>query len=128
MEFSGSLSLENNGGFASVRSLPKELAMNEGDSLVTRIRGDGRQYTLNLYVPSGRNAFSYRVTIETQKDQWMEVHVPLDQFVATSFGRTVRNAGPVDPRQVNSIGFLIGDKKVGPFRLEVDWIRIEPQS
>ena len=125
LEFFGALSLENNGGFASVRSRARKLGLQEGDSLVTRVRGDGRRYTLNLYVPSRRMAFSYRVEFQTKKDKWIEVRVPLKDFVATSFGRMIKNSSPVNPQQVNSVGFLLGDKKAGPFKLEVDWIKAE---
>lgn len=125
MEFFGTLSLENNGGFASVRSRTRKLELQEGDSLVARVKGDGRRYTFNLYVPSRRIAYSYRFEFDTKKDQWIEVRVPLKKFVATSFGRIVSNAGPVNPEQVTSIGFLLGDKKAGPFKLEIDWIKAE---
>ena len=40
-----------------------------------------------------------------------EARIPLDRFEATSFGRLLRNAGPVDPKEVNALGFLLGDKK-----------------
>ena len=125
MEFYGTLSLENNGGFASVRSQARRLGLQEGESLVTRVRGDGRRYTLNLYVPTRRMAFSYRVEFQSKKDEWIELRVPLKDFAATSFGRVVNNAGPVNPQKVSSIGFLLGDKKAGPFKLEVDWIKAE---
>lgn len=123
LEFYGILSLENNGGFASVRSKPRNLKLQKGDTILARVKGDGRQYTLNLYVTQQRVAFSYRVTFQTEKGKWIELRVPLQNFVATSFGRVVTNAGPVNPKQVNSIGFLLGDKKAGPFKLEVDWIK-----
>ncbi len=42
LEFYGTLSLENNGGFASVRSRPRALGLQAGDTLVARVRGDGR--------------------------------------------------------------------------------------
>jgi monofunctional biosynthetic peptidoglycan transglycosylase len=125
MEFFGKLSLENNGGFASVRTKAKKLGLEKGDTLVVKVRGDGREYTLNLYVPRASVAYSYRTTVETKKDEWIEVKLPLDKFEATSFGRPVRDAGPVDPKEVNSIGFLLGDKKAGPFKLEVEWIKTE---
>lgn len=120
MEFFGTLSLENNGGFASVRSRPRQLDLRDSDTIVARVKGDGRRYTLNLYVPSRRMAYSYRVAFDTKKNQWTEIRVPLKKFVATSFGRIVGNAGPVNPQQVNSIGFLLGDKNPGPFKLEID--------
>jgi hypothetical protein len=123
LEFFGVLSLENNGGFASVRSRPRPLGLAAEDRVAVRLRGDGREYTLNLYVPTSRVAFSYRVPIQTKADEWMEIAIPLKDFQATSFGRPVPSAGPVDAPQVNSLGFLLGDKKPGKFRLEVAWIR-----
>ncbi len=37
----------------------------------------------------------------------------------------VKDAGPVDPAEVNALGFLLGDKKAGPFKLEVEWIKVD---
>lgn len=125
MVFFGNLSLENNGGFASVRSLPRNLGLGNGNTLVARVKGDGRRYTMNLHVAGRQTAFSYRVAFDTPQGTWIDVRVPIDRFVATSFGRTVLNAGPVNPQQVNAIGFLLGDKRAGPFRLEVESVRVE---
>ncbi len=125
MEFFGTLSLANNGGFASVRSKAKKLDLEKGDTLVVKVRGDGREYTLNLYPNRSRTAFSYRATVPTTKDEWIEVKVRLDEFEATSFGRLVREAGAVKPEEISSVGFLLGDKKAGPFKLEVESIKVE---
>ena len=124
LEFYGTLSLENNGGFASVRSKAKKLGLKKGDVLMARVRGDGRKYSMNLYVPRPLIAFSYRATVKTKKDEWIEVRLPLEKFEATSFGRVVKDAGPVNPAEVNALGFLLGDKKAGLFRLEVEWIKV----
>jgi NADH dehydrogenase [ubiquinone] 1 alpha subcomplex assembly factor 1 len=124
LEFYGTLSLENNGGFASVRTKAKKLGLEKGDALVVRVRGDGREYSMNLHVPRPLVAFSYRATVQTKKGEWIEVKLPLDKFVATSFGRPVRDAGPVDPHEVNGLGFLLGDKKAGPFKLEVECVKM----
>ena len=123
LEFFGTLSLENNGGFASVRSRSTKLDLKEGDTLVVRLRGDGRKYNFNLYVPRRSTAFSYRADFETKKDEWIEVEIPLEKFVATSFGQVVRNQ-PLDPSEVTGIGIVLGDKKAGAFKLEVEWIKI----
>jgi monofunctional biosynthetic peptidoglycan transglycosylase len=124
LEFYGTLSLENNGGFASVRSKAKKLGLEKGDVLVARVRGDGREYSMNLYVPRPLIAFSYRATVKTKKDEWVEVKLPLDKFEATSFGKVVKDAGPVDPAEGNGLGFLLADKKAGPFKLEVEWVKV----
>jgi monofunctional biosynthetic peptidoglycan transglycosylase len=124
LEFYGTLSLENNGGFTSVRSRPRTLGLHTGDTLVARVRGDGREYQLNLYTPRQRMAFSYRAPLKTRSGRWIEVAIPLDRFEATSFGRVLPGVGPVDPRSVTSIGFLLADQEPGPFVVEVAWIKV----
>ena len=125
MEFFGTLSLANNGGFASVRSKARKLELEKGDTLVAKLKGDGREYTLNLYPNRSRTAFAYRATVQTEKDEWIEIRVPLDEFEATSFGRVVREAGAVKPEEITSVGLFLGDKKAGPFKMEVEWIKVE---
>jgi NADH dehydrogenase [ubiquinone] 1 alpha subcomplex assembly factor 1 len=125
MEFFGTLSLANNGGFASVRTKAKKLDLEEGDTLVAKVRGDGREYMLNLYPNKQRVAYSYRATVQTKKDEWIEVKIPLDKFEATSFGQMVKNAGAVKPAEINALGFMLGDKKAGPFKMEIEWIKVE---
>jgi monofunctional biosynthetic peptidoglycan transglycosylase len=128
MEFFGTLSLENNGGFASGRSRSEPLGLDDDDVIVVRVRGDGRQYYLNAQVPSLRVAFSYRAAFDTEAGQWQQVAVPVKSLQATWFGRTLKGADPVDAEKVNSLGFLLADKKPGPFRLEVDWIKVRSAS
>jgi monofunctional biosynthetic peptidoglycan transglycosylase len=125
MEFFGTLSLANNGGFASVRTKAKQLSLEEGDTLVTTVRGDGREYMLNLYPNKQRVAYSYRAKLPTEKDEWIEVRIPLDAFEATSFGRVVTNGGAVKPAEISALGFMLGDKKAGPFKLEIESIKVE---
>ena len=125
LEFSGTLSLENNGGFASVRTKATDLDIEAGDTLVVRVKGDGREYVLNLYTKSRRMAFSYRAPLPTTKDEWTEVRVPLEDFIPTAFGRRVQGMGPVGPDQINGLGFMLSDKKPGKFRMQVEWVRVE---
>lgn len=130
LRFTGVLSLENNGGFASVRSKPTgplpggSLGLDAGETIVLRVKGDGRRYTFNLYTPDRRTAFSYQMDFDTVAGQWIDVRLPVDQFVAHSFGRPVANMKLV-PNQVHSLGVLIGDKKPGAFELLVDSITVQ---
>ena len=65
-EFFGTLSLENNGGFASVRSRRSNLGLKPDDALLIRLRCDGREYLLNLNLPTLQIAYSYRAAIPTK--------------------------------------------------------------
>jgi len=122
--FSGTLSLKNNGGFASIRSRPGDCGIEPGDCLITRVKGDGRSYILNLYTKSRRMAFSYRAPLPTTQDTWIDISVPIADFVPTSFGRTVNGLGPVDPTQIVAVGFMLSDKQPGPFQLEIESVSI----
>ncbi len=122
---------------SSVRGRTAEASRNEGgqrrstsisDTLVARVRGDGREYQLNLYTSARGRAFSYRAPMQTRKGEWVEARIPLDRFEATSFGQVIRSAGPVAPGSVTSVGFLLSEKTPGPFSLEVESITIERQG
>jgi len=63
--------------------------------------------------------------VQTKKDEWIEIKVPLDKFEATSFGRVVKDAGAVKPEEVNALGFMLSDKKAGPFKMEIESIKVE---
>jgi len=124
LEFFGTLSLENNGGFASVRTKPADRDIKTGDTLVVRVKGDGREYVVNIYTKSRRVAFSYRAPLPTTKDEWSEVSVPLADFIPTAFGRRVQGMGPVEPDQINGVGFMLSDKQAGKFQVQVEWVKV----
>jgi NADH dehydrogenase [ubiquinone] 1 alpha subcomplex assembly factor 1 len=128
LEFSGNLSLENNGGFASVRSKAVKLDLDKYEGVVLRVRGDGRPFYFNLHVPTAMPAFSHRAKFDTKKNEWQEVRIPWKDFRATAFGRELEKESSLDPSKVNAIGFLIADKKAGPFKLEVEWIKGIPKA
>ena len=123
MVFSGTLSLENRGGFSSIRTRPRRTDLSTYDHLVVRVRGDGRTYWLTVSTNVGIPAGSYRVLIETTAGEWKTVRAPFSEFRATSFGRVLPAFVPLDRSKVESVGFLLSDKKAGPFRLEVDSIK-----
>ncbi|MEM9644563.1 MAG: CIA30 family protein [Planctomycetota bacterium] len=122
LEFFGTLSLENNGGFASVRARSARLPLRNEDFIVLRVRGDGREYSLNLYTQSNLGGYSYRQSFRTRNNEWTEVTLPVGRFFATWRGRTYPNER-LDPSRVSGLGIFLGDKRPGPFKLEIESIR-----
>jgi len=123
LEFFGSISLENNGGFASIRSRRADMNLSSFDGLLVRVRGDGKRYDFNLRTNVRIMAGSYRTKFETNADAWQEIYLPFSAFVPTSFGRVRNDLPALDPCKIRSFGLLISDKQAGSFALEVDWIR-----
>lgn len=128
LEFFGTLSLENNGGFASVRSKTSIMDLSSYDGLVFRIRGDGRSYYLNIRVPTEQIAFSYRASFTTKAGKWIEVKIPFADLKATAFGKVLEQGEPLNPGNVEAVGFLLADKQAGPFKLEIAWIKGSPKT
>jgi monofunctional biosynthetic peptidoglycan transglycosylase len=119
------VSLENNGGFASIRSRPGGHDLSGHKGILIRIRGDGKRYACNIRTDFKIMAGSYQQRFETKKNEWQEIALPFRDFVATSFGQVMRDAPKLDTAKIRSFGFTISDKQAGPFRLEVDSIRAD---
>ena len=121
--FRGELSLENYGGFASVRSLPARLDLADGDAFVIRVRGDGRRYRFTARTDRTFDSPIYQASFPTKPGEWTELRLPMKNFVPTFRGRVLSGEPLLDPAKVTSVGFLISDKQAGPFQLEVAWIK-----
>jgi monofunctional biosynthetic peptidoglycan transglycosylase len=122
LEFTGLVSLENNGGFASIRSRPSKRDLSEFEGLLLRVRGDGKRYACNIRTDYEIVAGSYQQRFETSKEEWQEIPLRFQDFAARAFGQALRDAPNLDAAMIRSLGFTIADKQAGPFKLEVDWI------
>ena len=121
--FEGVVSLENNGGFASLRSRPAAHDLEGYDGLVLRVRGDGKTYGVRLRTESRFDGVSYQVKLATEAGRWIEARLPFAAFRPGFRGREVRGYPALDPGAIRTFGLIISDKQEGPFRLEIDWIR-----
>lgn len=121
-QFTGVVSLENNGGFASIRTLVDSNDFKEYEGIKIRVRGDGQSYSLRLRTDGRLDGVSFRASFDTKKDEWVDVSFPFNTFVPGFRGRTLRNVGPIDPATISQMGLLISDKQTGPFKLQIDWI------
>jgi NADH dehydrogenase [ubiquinone] 1 alpha subcomplex assembly factor 1 len=121
LNFNGSLSLENNGGFASMRSgTLRGLDLSTNTGLTVRVRGDGRTYALNINSQASWN-IQYRGEFKTKPGTWLEFRLPFKDLKPTYFGNTL--PGPkIDASKLEYIGFFLADKQPGAFKLEVDRI------
>jgi monofunctional biosynthetic peptidoglycan transglycosylase len=121
--FSGVVSLENNGGFASVRSSPARQNLTGLDAFLVRVCGDGLRYKFTVRTETGFDTPVYQLTFTTKRGEWEELRLPFKDFVPTFRGRVLSDVPPLNPAKVSSLGVLISDKQEGPFRLEMAWIK-----
>lgn len=126
LEFSGKLSLQNNGGFSSVRTAGRDFDLRGVFAVVIRARGDGRRYQLRLAANARYRGMtvSYGAGFDTTAGEWTEVSVPLASLEPTVRGSSLQGP-PLDVSQVREIGLLIADQREEAFALAVDWIAVE---
>lgn len=115
--FTGELSLENNGGFSSVRRLVGQ-DLTGVSRVRLEVRGDGRDYQFRIRHNDRFDGVAWRAMFSTS-DQWRQVEIALDDFIPVFRGRTVRDAGPVEASRIEQIGFLLADKNPGRFELQI---------
>jgi hypothetical protein len=126
--FRGTVSLENNGGFASVRSSSVLQNLAGHEALIVRVRGDGRRYKFTVRTESSFDTPIYQCAFTTKRGEWEEHRLLFKDFVPTFRGRLLTDVPPLNPAKVSTVGFLIADKQAGPFRLEVAAIRAASQA
>jgi NADH dehydrogenase [ubiquinone] 1 alpha subcomplex assembly factor 1 len=119
--FSGKVSLENNGGFSSLRYRFEQIKTHENSQIVIRLKGDGKPYQFR--VKNNRNTYySYTTTFKTTGD-WENITINLKDMYPTFRGRTL-NMPHFNENSIEEMVFLIGNKKNESFELVLDRIDI----
>jgi len=121
--FQGRVSLEDGGGFASVRAEVEWPDLSRWSGLTLTVRGDGHRFRLRLWVERGMDRVSWQAGFGTRAGEWMEVMLPFPLFAATIRGRPVPGAPPLDLAHLQQVGLMVADRQEGEFRLELRSIR-----
>ncbi|GAC32734.1 NADH:ubiquinone oxidoreductase complex I intermediate-associated protein 30 [Paraglaciecola polaris LMG 21857] len=123
--FSGHVSLDNNGGFASVnrRVFVSNVALES--ELTIRVMGDGKRYQLRLKSGVQKGCPSYSAGFTTQANVWQTFRFKLNEFKATLRGKRVPDAPKLNWLDVQQLGFFISDRQEGEFCLLIDSISLD---
>lgn len=102
--FSGIVSTDNNGGFASVRSRnfaqPWDLSAYQGIKL--RVKGDGQRYKFITRCEGRWDGISYCYSFDTLAQVWMTIDIPFTDLIPVFRAKTVKDAGKFDSTKVYS--------------------------
>lgn len=119
LHFFGQLSLQNNGGFASIRRFEAQPLWSNEQPLQIKVKGDGRRYQFRLRSSLAFDGIAYVTEFTTQNNVEQIFSFPLDAFEPRWRGRIVSNAPPLSFTDVNQLGFMLADKQPGAFALVV---------
>ena len=122
--FDGTLSLENNGGFSSMRMRGKQWDLGGWKGVLVTVKGDGRTYGFRATTDQRYrwSAVSFTADFKTTKGDWTTVKVPFSAMKASWRGRKLDRE--FDPAKVSGLGIILADKKQGAFKLEIKSISV----
>ncbi|BBX67461.1 hypothetical protein MPSYJ_09220 [Mycolicibacterium psychrotolerans] len=123
--FSGVLSLENNGGFASARS-PRDPDVGQratgATSLRVRAVGDGKTYVLKAGDAGQPWSYIQRFTTEAGVQRTYDLPVAGFQPVGMRFDPAPDAPPTLDPSRIDQVSVYILDKQQGPFEITISGI------
>lgn len=120
--FSGNLSLENNGGFASARS-PQDPEIGRRATGATSLRvhavGDGKTYLVKVGIAGQPWSYAQRFPTEAAVPRVYEL--PIEGFEPVGMRLDPAPEAPqsLEPSGINQVSVYILDKQQGPFELTI---------
>jgi hypothetical protein len=120
--FSGHVSLENNGGFASIQLNTRIQLAKEHKYIVLRIKGDGKAYEFRM--KSEISQYESYVHSFATSGEWQTIKLPISEFYPQFRGRRL-NSPNFNFNTIEQVSFLIANKQEEDFKLCIDRIDIE---
>jgi hypothetical protein len=121
-EFYGRVSLENNGGFSSLRHRFSSMEVKGFREVVLKVRGDGKKYQFRVKDKTS-NYHSFIASFQTN-GEWQTIKIILSEMYPAFRGRNL-SIGNFSSESIEEIAFLIGNKTAENFKLEIDKIHLQ---
>ena len=119
--FSGNVSLENNGGFSSIKYRFNKKTLNKNSKINLKIKGDGKPYQFRLKSKSS-DKYSYISHFNTGVD-WEMIKIDVNSMYPSYRGKQLNL--PNDKINIfEEVSIFIGNKRNETFILEIDNIKI----
>eukprot|EP01133_Synstelium_polycarpum_P013892 gene13892-16388_t len=68
----------------------------------------------------------YKATFATTPDRWEVIEVPFTDFFRVTKGQVAMDFREFSMDDIDRIGFIMSERKDGPFELKVDYIKLIP--
>jgi len=121
--FKGTLSLKNNGGFASIRSSKGKFDLSKYTTVKIKYRSAGRNFSLRFADSEIYFRPNYKHNFGSSSREWEIAELKMSDFKEYTMGRLSGATVSKDKLEnVIRIGIILSDKKEGPFEIEIDYI------
>lgn len=120
-QFSGHVSLKNNGGFASARRLVSLKGIEKYSHLRLRVKGDGSAYQFRIKSNASDDHF-FNYPFKTT-GHWQVLEVPLNEMFPIYRGRKL-DMSNFSASHIEEIRFMIANQKEEDFEILIDKIEL----
>ncbi len=120
--FEGKISLENNGGFSSLRYTFDREKIAGYKKVHIHLKGDKKRYQFRVK-SNGREKHSY-ISYFKPTGEWETIVLDLSDMIPTFRGKRLTELPNYQAEELSEIRFLIGNKKEQNFKLEIDKIQL----
>ena len=124
ISLNGEISLENFGGFSSIRSKFSKLNLSMFTGVKIKFKSTNQRFAFTLENSQNWTRPNYKNEFVAKKDgQWHIATLYFKDFSETVIGRNTGNKlQPEILKNILRIGIITAKKQEGPFSLEVDYI------
>lgn len=124
--FKGNVSLDNNGGFSSLRSSYSKKELSKHKSVEIKYRSKGISMAMTLSVSRRWYIPNYKTSLEGTKGKWKTVTLALEDFRKHYIGKPMEETLREDElKKVIRYGFITDEKKYGNFEFEIDYLEFK---
>lgn len=123
--FTGNVSLQNNGGFVSLRSPMGKYDLSAYNYCEIRFRSDtSRKFEILIEKDTPFYLPKFRAKFGAGSKDWETITIPLRDFEISKMGSTIQQGiDPVRLQDIQRIGFILADKQEGSFQLWIDYLK-----
>jgi monofunctional biosynthetic peptidoglycan transglycosylase len=123
--FTGNVSLQNNGGFVSLRGPLGNYDLSSYTYCEIRFKADtSRKFELLIEKETPFYLPKFRTKFMGTANEWQTIRIPLKDLEVSRMGSTIQEG--IDPgilRGIQRIGFILADKQEGSFQLWIDYLK-----
>lgn len=126
LKFKGTISLKNNGGFASFRNRYGLYKLGNVSTVKIKYRSSGQIMAISLEPNDVFYKPTYRILLEDTNSAWKTFEIKVSKFAECVLGEPTGNMISSNIlNKIKRIGFINTEKKEGDFEIEIKYLKFE---
>ncbi len=124
--FKGKVSLDNNGGFSSLRSSYSKKELSNYKEVEIKYRSTGISMAMSFSVSRRWYIPNYKTSLQGTKGKWKTVSFKLSELRKHYIGKAMDETLDEEAqKKIIRYGFITDEKKYGDFEFEIDYIEFK---